>query len=37
MFITTDGASNMRAMVQDIEFALQERFVPFDSMERHIV
>jgi len=37
IFITTDGASNMAAMVYDYQLILRDRFIDFDGKEGHIV
>ncbi|KAF8584719.1 hypothetical protein K439DRAFT_1616520 [Ramaria rubella] len=36
-FITTDGASNMSAMMQDVEAILHEHFLDFDATEAHFI
>ena len=37
MFITTNGAANMAAMVQDFEYILQDPFIHFVSADGHIM
>ncbi|KIJ48244.1 hypothetical protein M422DRAFT_66368 [Sphaerobolus stellatus SS14] len=35
--ITTDGAANMTAMMEDYEYLLRDRDIPFDSENSHVI